>query len=37
MNEDNITEKEKKLFGFIEKYSPLIYICSFYVLCFWFR
>ena len=32
MNEDNITEKEKKLFGFIEKYSPLIIFVLFILL-----
>ena len=34
MNEDNITEKEKKLFGFIEKYSPLIIFVLFMFFAF---
>jgi hypothetical protein len=33
-NEDNITEKEKKLFGFIEKYSPLIIFVLFMFFAF---
>ena len=34
MNEDNITEKEKKRFNFIEKYSPLIIFVLFMFFAF---
>ena len=34
MNEDNITEKQKKRFNFIEKYSPLIIFVLFMFFAF---